>query len=67
MVGALHSQTVGQREIAIEMTHVKRTNRRQLMDDHLRPRPRHGVRDLLGIKRVRDYRHSAKLGEQRLL
>ena len=67
MVGALNPQTVGQREIAIEMTHVKRTNRRQLMDDHLRPGPRHGVRDLLGIKRVRDHRHSAQLGQHRLL
>ena len=31
------------------------------MDDHLRPRPAHGLRDLIGIKRVRDHRHSAQL------
>ena len=68
MVGPLGPQTVGQREIAIEVTHVERLgNRGQLMDDHVRPRPRHGLRDLIGIKRVRDHRHSAQLAEHRLL
>jgi len=37
------------------------------MDDHVRPRPPHGLRDLIGIKRVRDHRHSAQLVEHRLL
>ena len=62
VVGALGPQAVGRREIAIEMTHVERSDRGQLMDDHLRPRPRHGLRDLIGIKRVRDHRHGAELG-----
>ena len=60
-------QTVGQRENAIEVTHVQRSNRGQLMDDHVRPRPAHGLRDLIGIKRVRNHRHSAELVEHRLL
>jgi hypothetical protein len=37
------------------------------MDDHLRLRPRHGLRDLIGIKRVRDHRHSAQIAEHGLL
>jgi hypothetical protein len=68
MIGALDPQPVGQREIAIEVTQVQRRwNRGQLMDDHLRPCRRHGLGDLLGIKRVRDHRHSAQLVEHRLL
>ena len=67
MIGRLGTQTVGQREIAIKVAHVDRTDRRQLMDDHLRARPRHGLGDLIGIKRVRDHRHSAQSGEHRLL
>jgi hypothetical protein len=49
------------------MTHVNRTDRAQLMDDHVRPRARHGLRDLIGIKRVRDHRHSEQLTPHRLL
>jgi hypothetical protein len=49
------------------MTHVNRTDRGQLMDDHVRFRARHGLRDLIGIKRVRDHRHSAQLVKHRLL
>jgi hypothetical protein len=41
--------------------------RGQLMDDHVRPRAAHGLRDLVGLKRVGDHRHSAQLGEHRLL
>jgi hypothetical protein len=63
----LGTQAVGQREIAIEVTHVQGSNRGQLMDDHVRPRAAHGLRDLVGIKRVRDHRHSAQLREHRLL
>jgi hypothetical protein len=37
------------------------------MDDHLRPRPAHGLRDLLEVKRVRHHRHSAQLLERPLL
>src|SRR5829696_7968365 len=37
------------------------------MDDHLWPRQGHGIRDLIGIERVRDHRHSAQLVEHRLL
>jgi hypothetical protein len=67
MVGPLGPQPVREREIAIEMTHVQRTDRGQLMDDHVRPRFAHGLRDLIGIKRVRDHRHCAQLVEHRLL
>jgi len=37
------------------------------MNDHLRSRAGHDLRDLIAIKRVRDHRHSAQLVEQRLL
>ena len=67
VVRALGPQAAGQREIAIEVTHVHRSNRGQLMDDHVRPRPAHGLRDLIGIKRVCNHRHGAQLVEHRLL
>ena len=68
MVRPLGPQPGGQRESAIEVTQVQLfRNRGQLMDDHVRPRPAHGLRDLIGIKRVRDHRHSAQLVEHRLL
>jgi hypothetical protein len=67
VVGPGGPQTIGRRETAIEMTHVNRADRRQLMDDHLRPRPRHSLRDLIGIKRVRDHGHGAHVVKQRLL
>jgi hypothetical protein len=31
------------------------------MDDHVRLRSAHGLRDLIGIKRVRDHRHRSQL------
>jgi hypothetical protein len=37
----------------------------QLVNDHVRPRPAHGLRDLLGIERVGDHGHGAQLGEHR--
>ena len=61
VVGALGPQAVGQREIAIEVPHVHLPNRGQLMDDHVRPRPGHRLRNLIGIKRVRDHRHRTQL------
>ena len=61
------SLAVGQCEIAIEVTRVQSPDRGQLIDDHLRLRPRHGLRDLTGIKRVRDHRHGAQIAEHRLL
>jgi hypothetical protein len=67
MIGRLGPQTIGQREIAIKVAHVDRTDRCQLMDDHVRPRPRHDLGDLIGIKRVRNHRNSAQFGEHRLL
>ena len=68
VVGTLGPQMVRLREVAIEVTQVQqRWNRGQLMDDHVRPRPAHGLRDLIGIERVRDHRHSAQLVEHRLL
>ena len=67
VVGPLGPQTVRPREIAIEVTQVKPANRGQLMDDHIRLRPSHGLRDLVGIKRIRHHRHSAQLVEHRLL
>jgi hypothetical protein len=68
VVRALGPQTGGQREIAIEVTQVQLfRNRGQLMDDHVWPRPAHGLRDLIGIERVCDRRHSAELVEHRLL
>jgi hypothetical protein len=67
VVGPLRPQAVRQREIAIEMTHVDRTDRGQLMNDHIRPRDGDRLRDLIGIKRVRDHRQSAELVEHRPL
>jgi hypothetical protein len=67
VVGPFGPQTVRQREIAIEMTRINRTDSGQLVDDHVRPRTPDGLRDLIGIKRVGDDRHSAKLVEHRLL
>ena len=67
MVGPFGPQAVGQREIAIEMTQVNRPDRGQLMDDLVRRSLAHRLRDLIGIKRVRDHRHSAQLVEHRLL
>jgi hypothetical protein len=37
------------------------------MDNHVRPRPAHRRRNLIGIQRVRDHRHSAQLADHRLL
>jgi hypothetical protein len=68
VVRALGPQTVGRREIAIEVTHVQQlSDRGQLMHDHVRPRPAHGLRDLIWIKRVGDDGNSAELVEHRLL
>ena len=68
VVRALGPQTVGLREMAVEVTHVQQlSDRGQLMDDHVRPRPAHGLRDLIGIKRVRDHWDGAELLEHRLL
>ena len=67
MVGPLRAQTVGQRKIAIEVTHVQRTDRGQLMHDHVRLSRTHRLRDLIGIEGVGDYRHSAQLVERRPL
>ena len=67
VVGPFGPQTVRQREVAIEMTHVDGTDSSQLVDDHVRPGPPDGLRDLIGIKRVRDDRHSTQLVEHRLL
>ena len=67
VVSPLGPQAVGQREIAIEVTCVNRPDRGQLVDDHVRLRPAHGLRDLIGIERVRDHRHRAQSVEHRLL
>ena len=68
MIGALRPQTVGQREVAIEMARVERVrDRRQLMNDHIGPCIPHRLRDLIGIERVRDDRHRAEFAEHRLL
>jgi hypothetical protein len=65
MVRALGSQTVGLREVALQVAHVHRGKCGQLMDDHVRPRPRHRLRDLIGIKRVGDHQHRPQLGQHR--
>jgi hypothetical protein len=68
VVRALGPNLVGLCEGAIEVpgeAGIREGGR--LMDDHVRPRPAHGLRDLIGIKRVRDHRHSAELVEHRLL
>jgi hypothetical protein len=49
------------------VTRVDHTDRGQLMDDHVGLGSRHGLRELIGIERVRDHGHSAQLGEHRLL
>jgi hypothetical protein len=67
VIRPLGTQAIGQREIAVEVTRVNRPDRGQLVDDHVRPRAAHGLRDLSGIKRVRNHRHSAQLGEHRPL
>jgi hypothetical protein len=67
VIGALGPEAVGRREIALHVTRVDGTDRGELMDDHVRLGSRHGLRDLAGIKRVRDHRHGAQLLEHRLL
>jgi hypothetical protein len=67
VIGALRPEAVGRREIALHVTRVDRTDRGELMDDHVRLGSRHGVRDLVTIKRVRDHRHGAQLVEHRPL
>jgi hypothetical protein len=42
-------------------------DRGQLMHDHFRVRPADRLGDLIGVKRVRDHRHSAQLGQHRPL
>ena len=65
VIRPLGPQAVGQREIAIEMTWVKTArDRGQLMDDHVRPRPVHGLRDLIRIQRIGNHRRRPKLIEQ---
>jgi hypothetical protein len=68
VVCALDPQAVRQREITLHVTRVHRfRNRGQLMDDHIRSRPAHGLRDLIGIKRISDHRHRAQLVKRRSL
>jgi hypothetical protein len=67
VVRTLGPQAVGLCEIAIHVTRVHRSDRRQLMDDHIGPCCGHGVGDLMGIKRIRDHRHSAQRVEHRLV
>jgi hypothetical protein len=67
VIRPLGPQAVGQREIAIHVSQVQRSNCGQLVDNHVRLRPAHGLRNLLGIKGVCDHRHSAELMEHRLL
>jgi hypothetical protein len=67
VVGPLGPQAVGRREITVHVAQVNRPDRGQLVDDHVRLGSRHGLRDLIGIKRVRDHRHRAQLTEHRLL
>jgi hypothetical protein len=67
VVGSLGAQPVGQRDAALEVTRVEPSERRQLMDDHVRPRPAHGLRDPIGIECVGDHGHRPQLLEHRLL
>ena len=63
MIGALRPQPVGEREVTIEVAHVERPDRGQLMHDHLRVRPAHRLGDLIGIERISHDRHRAELGQ----
>ncbi|HEY7622034.1 MAG TPA: hypothetical protein VH834_19845 [Solirubrobacteraceae bacterium] len=68
VIGAVGPQAVGQLEVAVGMPHVHRFgDRGQLVDDHVGLRPPHGLRDLIGIERLRDHRHGAQLLEHRPL
>jgi hypothetical protein len=67
VVRALGPQAVGRREIALHVTRVDRSDRRQLVDDHVRPCRGHRPRDLIGLERVRDDRYRAELVKHRLL
>jgi hypothetical protein len=67
VVGPLGPQAVGRREVGIEVPRVQCSDRGQLVDDHLRPRPAHRLGDLVGGERVGDHRHRAQLLEQRPL
>jgi hypothetical protein len=54
-------------EVTVEVTWVKRPDCGQLMDDHVRLRSPHSLRDQIAIKRIRDDRHSAQVVEHRPL
>jgi len=65
VIGARGPQAVGQGEVPVEVTQVQRSDRGQLMDDHVGLHRTHSLRDLVGIERVGDHRHRAQLGEHR--
>jgi hypothetical protein len=59
MIRPLDPQAVRWSEIAIEVTRVDRTDRGRLMNDHIRLGSRHGLRDLLRIKRAANTSNSS--------
>ena len=67
MIRALGPQQVGEREITIEVAHVNRPDRGQLVHDHVRVRPAHRLGDLIGIKRISHHRRRAQLSNQTLV
>ena len=67
VIGALGPQPVGHREAAIEVAHVERLDRCQLVDDHIGLRLGDGARDLVGIECVNHHRLRPQLPQRPLL
>jgi hypothetical protein len=66
VVRALGPQAVGGRGVAFGVA-LHPCKGGELMDDHVRPRPAHGLGDLTGVERVREHRHGPQLAEHRPL
>jgi hypothetical protein len=64
VVDSLRSKPVRQREIPIEVTHVKPTNRGELVNYDVGLGSADCVGDLIWIKRVRQDRHGTEVVEQ---
>ena len=64
VVRALRPKAVGRRERAVEVSQVHGSDGGQLVDDHVRLRPGHGLGDLVGIERVGDDRFCAHVPKQ---
>ncbi len=67
MIGSLRPQPVGHREAAVEVAHIQRLDRRQLVDDRVGLRAGDGLGDLLGVERIDDRGLCAEVPYRRLL